>query len=168
MARPALHRCCVLRLFDRLSRRASNGWSPITLWPKGKRMFACKAPLTSWLRAVRSPCLSGTSQHGPRLLDKKSGGSPAETHGVVGMNRRAESDPNKPATARRSDRAAIAARDPAPRAVNRPGFDLGGAVGDAKPKKGRPARKGAAARVKRKSKRTSKAAGKMQSLFGGD
>lgn len=33
----------------------------------------------------------------------------------------------------RSSRAARAARDPGQRAGNRPGFDLGGAVGDAKP-----------------------------------
>jgi uncharacterized protein YjbJ (UPF0337 family) len=31
------------------------------------------------------------------------------------------------------DRATAAARDPAPGARNRPGFDLGGAVGDVKP-----------------------------------
>ncbi len=32
-----------------------------------------------------------------------------------------------------SGRAAVAARDPKPGATNRPGFDLGGAVSDAKP-----------------------------------
>ena len=33
----------------------------------------------------------------------------------------------------KSERARVAARDPEPKAKNRPGFDLGGAVGDAKP-----------------------------------
>jgi hypothetical protein len=34
---------------------------------------------------------------------------------------------------KKSSRAKVAARDPAPGSKNRPGFDLGGAVGDAKP-----------------------------------
>lgn len=48
------------------------------------------------------------------------------------MNKKSRSQAKKPPR-RGSGRAATAARDPDQRASNRPGFDLGGAVGDTKP-----------------------------------
>jgi uncharacterized protein YjbJ (UPF0337 family) len=50
------------------------------------------------------------------------------------MSKDPRRDRNKPkGQTAKPDRAAAVARDPAPGATNRPGFDLGGAVGDAKP-----------------------------------
>jgi hypothetical protein len=50
------------------------------------------------------------------------------------MNKRSQQNHSKSESqTMQTDRAAIAARDPGPGAKNRPGFDLGGAVGDAKP-----------------------------------
>jgi hypothetical protein len=58
---------------------------------------------------------------------------------------------NSPPRAAKADRAAVAARDPAPGSRNRPGFDLGGAVGDAKPERRNPMGR-STAQAKRKTK----------------
>ena len=44
-----------------------------------------------------------------------------------------KSRPNHNKSKEQPNRATVAARDPKPGAVNRPGFDLGGATGEAKP-----------------------------------
>ena len=49
------------------------------------------------------------------------------------MKKKSLRDRNKPKGGKKPDRATVAARDPQPGARNRPGFDLGGTVGDAKP-----------------------------------
>ena len=49
------------------------------------------------------------------------------------MNKKSSRDRNKPKDGKNAKRATVAARDPRAGARNRPGFDLGGAVGDARP-----------------------------------
>ena len=76
-------------------------------------------------------------------------------------------DRNKPKGGKKAKRATVAARDPRAGARNRPGFDLGGAVGDAKPDDKRSVKRPTEPARDAVSGKPAKATGAMRSAVAG-
>lgn len=80
------------------------------------------------------------------------------------MNEKPRRNRNQP---KEPSPATVAARDPKPGAVNRPGFDLGGATGDAKPNDKNSAKRSTAKAHDVATDTLDRMSGKVRSAFAG-